>query len=341
MKTIVLVLLAPALSLAQSLATVIDNLGHGELETVTTTTTTTTTTVTTTTLATALTPAFKFTSPLLNKIMADQAPASNLPFWYGFRWNRKIHPQLDEWTEFLYKEIDTHGSGLLETNPEGVTNFCPNYEKLNRDERVLFWMKLTTVLMSFESGYDPTKTYDDSSNVGGDEKVISTGLLMLSHESVMPDKYDCNMISPIKSIGDQDLKDPKKNMACGIRVMNYWVKTDKVMADRDETSWKGMARYWGPFRHLMLKKDEDGLWSALLKRVPRWEAESDQRDQFLQQSVKTALQTSGPNIDKKVWEAASSRTPHPSMMEDKYKAEESHKFSSMVRLMNQTGFCYK
>ena len=127
--------------------------------------------------------------------------------------------------------------------------------------------------------------------------------------------------------------------------MNRWVKLDGVIADRadndkGEEVWKGLARYWGPFRHKMLKKDQEGLWGALLKRVPRWQEENNIRDQFLSAAVTTALGKPEP-LDRRIWEASSCKVPHPSMMDERYKKEESHKFSSVVRLMNQTAFCYK
>ena len=316
---------------------------------------TTTTTITTTSTTTSTFPAFapvpkgqtyNFTSPLLNKIMHGQGPASDLPFWYGYRWNRKIHSVMDEWTEFLYKEIEANAPALVESTPEDASKFCPNYEKLNKDERILFWMKMMTVLMSFESGFSPQKSYDDTKNISGAKiKVVSSGLLMMSHESVMPAPYQCDMIDPDKDKGSLDLFDPKKNMACAVRMMNRWIAHDKVIADRSENPegevvWKGLPRYWGPFRHTMLKKDEEGLWEVLLARVPRWQAESDARDAYISKAVTEALEISQP-IDKKVWEASSSRNPHPSMLDEKYNKEESHSFSSIVRLMNQTAFCYK
>ncbi len=316
------------------------------LETVTTTTTMTTTTVTTTTLKKSANPNGPFTSSILNNIVRGQGNPSNLPYYYGYRWNRTIHPVMDEWTEFLYKEIDANAPGLLEKTPQDATKFCPNFEKLNREERVLFWMRLMTVLMAFESEYNPKKTYDDTKNVKNAKgQILSSGLLMMSHESVMPDYYDCHMISPVKAQGDKDLLDPKKNMACAVRMFNHWITYDGIIADRSENAkgevvWKGLPRYWGPFRHLMLKQDSDGLWGALLKRVPRWQEESTARDEYLMTTVSEAFGKGGP-VDKRIWEANSSKIPHPSLLDEKYNKEESHRFSSIVRLMNQTAMCYR
>jgi hypothetical protein len=201
--------------------------------------------------------------------------------------------------------------------------------------------------MSFESGYDTNKFFDDTKNVdpGSKDKVISSGLLMMSHKSVMPEAYGCQMISPDKDIGSQDLFDPKKNMACAIRIMNHWVKTDGVIADRSDNAngevvWKGFARYWGPFRHPMLKKDEAGLWGVMARRTVSWQAENEIRDSYLLDAVNAAIKTSGA-VDKKIWEASSCRAPHPSLLDERYSVQESHRFTSIVRLMNQTSFCYK
>lgn len=314
------------------------------------TTTTTTLTTTTTTVKKTANANGPFTSPILNDIVHGQGNASNLPYYYGYRWNRSIHPVIDDWTEFLYKEIDANAPGLLEKTPKDATKFCPNYEKLSREERVLFWTRMMSVLMAFESEYRPEKTYDDTKNVKSAKgKIISRGLLMMSHESVMPAYYDCNMISSDQTQGDKDLHDPKKNMACAVRMINHWVTYDGVIADRSENAkgevvWKGLPRYWGPFRHLMLKQDPESLWATLARRVPLWQAESTARDEYLTGTVSDAVEKGGP-IDKKVWEANGSKTPHPSLMEEKYKSDpnlkESHRFSSIVRLMNQTAMCYR
>jgi hypothetical protein len=152
MRLAVLFFLTPLVALAQTAPRAALNLDLSALrdpesaQVVTTTTTITTTTTSTTVISTTTTTlplpvpptTFQFTSPLLNKIMAGQGPASDLPYWYGFRWNRKIHPVIDDWTEFLYREIDTNAPTLVESVPTDAAKFCPNFTKLNRDEKVLF-----------------------------------------------------------------------------------------------------------------------------------------------------------------------------------------------------------
>lgn len=288
-----------------------------------------------------------FTSPLLSAVMMGQSEASNLPYWYGYRWNRKIHPMVDEWTEFLYKEIDKNADHLINGKPpEDIQVFCPQYASLDRDERVVFWLKLASVLMSFESEYHPTKTYDDTKNVPGAKgPVISTGMMMMSHASVMPTPYQCTMINSNPEEGQKDLLDPKKNMACGIRIMNRWIKEDNVIAgvekgDDGKPKWIGMPRYWGPFRHPMLRNDPEGLHTVMKKRAQRWQQENQQRDDYMLKIVNESLAVS-PTLDKKIWEGVWGKIMHPSLITEKYKNEESHRYTAIVRLMNQTAICYK
>lgn len=311
----------------------------------------TTTTTTTTTL-----PSKKFTSELLLKVMDGKSPASILPYWYGYAWNPAksiVQPVADKWTEAIYKEIMESAPALTDEGPKDIKRICPNYLKMSKDARALFWVKMISTLASFESGFRAGATFDDTQNVisnDGDKdevsQIISTGLLQISHLSSQQDQYRCDMISANPVQGNKDLKDPIRNLQCGVRIFNHWIETDRVIAfspknnEEGRPIWRGIARYWGPFRHPTLADSANDYWEILSNRFERWVDESKKRDAYLFTEFKEK-KANGESWKISDWEARQSSTPHPSFLEDKYKNEESHRFTTMVRIMTQTAPCYE
>src|SRR5829696_2457230 len=70
--------------------------------------------------------------------------------------------------------------------------------------------------------------------------VISRGLLQISKES--GNGYGCGIVN------EMVLHDPATNIACGVRIMARWIGQDGYIARRQNGKWRGLARYWSPFR---------------------------------------------------------------------------------------------
>ena len=301
-----------------------------------------------------------FTSQLYRQVYAGQKPASFLPFWHGYHfWNKSVGaeviPQLTFWTEHLYTEV-SKAKNLVTVNPKGIRHLCPNYVNLDREKRILFWTRLISIMASFESSYDTRTTFNEPTMKG----VKSVGLLQLSNFSSAIPEYQCSMIVPpevahnrnllyqdhYRRIISQNLMDPRKNLSCGVRIMNYWIGRDGVMVDniKDQDGkryWRGLARFWGVFRHPKLKDGSTAgsFWDEVDARRPRWQEQSRKRDALTAELLKEVRRRNEPwgNFD---WKMKSSSVPHPSLMEDYYEQYEQHRLTAIVRLANQTGFCY-
>jgi len=154
------------------------------------------------------------------------------------------------------------------------------------------------------------------------------------------------MIDRDPTQGQKDLFDPKKNLSCAVRIINYWVGHDDTMVefvdngDSSDDYWKGLARYWGVFRHKRIKDDPQDYWTAILNRQQRWQEAGVKRDQFILARYKVANENDDAWTNKD-WEAQGTPGAHPSLLEDKYDDEESHPLTSMLRLVNQTAVCYQ
>jgi hypothetical protein len=95
-------------------------------------------------------------------------------------------------------------------------------------------------MTEFESGHRPATSFQEAFNDAQGNNVISRGLLQLSIESA--NAYGCGFANAM------EIHDPKKNLSCGIRILNRWVGTDQRLAGRINTKWLGGARYWSVLR---------------------------------------------------------------------------------------------
>jgi hypothetical protein len=143
-----------------------------------------------------------------------------------------------EWSKIAYKAIDELGLDLMSITPRDVDYFCPTFHRIDRKR---FYANLLSNLAYFESQFDPNETVQENYlGVGPDP--YSRGLLQLSVESANSSKYDCGIRKP------EELYDPEVNIRCAVKIMNFWIKNDGVIFGGYRGNWKGMARFWSPFR---------------------------------------------------------------------------------------------
>lgn len=145
------------------------------------------------------------------------------------------------WTVYAFNALETLGPGLLSQTPADIADYCANYRNLDLANKKNFWVYFISSITQFESAFDPTSVYQESFDNSAGEPVLSVGLLQLSIEDARP--YKCAEIQT-----SADLKDPLKNLACGIRIFNRWIAGDGVIRS-NVGGWKGAARYWSTIRN--------------------------------------------------------------------------------------------
>lgn len=144
------------------------------------------------------------------------------------------------WTDHVDRELEVLGEDLLDVIPADASLFCPKYKKLSYAQRKHYWAFLISSMVRFESNFDPKLSFKESFNDSQGKPVISRGLLQISIES--GNAYGCGFKTT------QDLHDPKKNLSCGIRILNRWLGRDGRIAGKVGGAWKGGARYWSVLR---------------------------------------------------------------------------------------------
>lgn len=151
------------------------------------------------------------------------------------------------------------GREMLDASPKDVAEYCPQYKDLGLNARRRFYVALFAGLAKFESAYKDSVTYEESCKDSKGKRipeekapkgcgikdaqgkyVVSRGQLQISKESA--NSYGC------KISDSKELHDPKVNIECGNRIAKKWIAQDGVIAGGSSGAWKGMARYWSPFR---------------------------------------------------------------------------------------------
>jgi hypothetical protein len=171
-----------------------------------------------------------------------QAPVTNRPLWESARRDSQT------WTTHAAQVIQTSADYLLR-GTDDVVRFCPRYHWLPASSRVQFWIFLTSAITKYESGFSPTARYLEST-MGTDpvtgRPVYSEGLLQLSYQDKLAYPF-CNDFDwrSDKKLSAQDPRktifDPFKNLACGIRILDYQARRYHLIAfDR--------SQYWAVLR---------------------------------------------------------------------------------------------
>ncbi len=156
-------------------------------------------------------------------------------------WDGK-HPDSLRWTRATVLAIEEHGEDMLTSMPSDIDSYCPRFRGLQRQEKIAFWVHLISAIAQKESGMDPTKEYREGFENSKQERVMSRGLLQLSLESANHPKYGCGFAS------EAEIEDPIKNLTCGVRILNHWMRMEPVISRGTEKEWYGASKYWGVLR---------------------------------------------------------------------------------------------
>lgn len=141
------------------------------------------------------------------------------------------------WTQHAMNVVDKYGASLV-AGAKDVTDFCPAYFSLDRDQKIGFWVYLVSAIAKYESAFDPTCRFKEP-GMGNDpvthQSVYSEGLLQLSYQDSLGYKF-CDEFdwAADSKLGTKDpnrtILDPFKNLSCGIRILNSIVARKGLIA---------------------------------------------------------------------------------------------------------------
>jgi hypothetical protein len=157
------------------------------------------------------------------------------------------HPDAVNWNGYVDEGIERYGQALLK-GPADVEDFCPMYHRVGSREQLNFWIQLFAGITKYESNFDPTMRYTEST-MGTDpvtgEQVRSEGLLQLSYQ----DRINYRVPQGVcafdwqhdKQLGLKDMNrtifDPKMNLVCGIWILNDQVARKGKIALSSGVYW--------------------------------------------------------------------------------------------------------
>ena len=144
-----------------------------------------------------------------------------------------------QWSLAALSALRGPAGTLPEIVPDDISTWCPAYPSASREDREAFWVGLVSTLAKHESTYRPTA-------VGGGG--LWYGLLQILPSTAR--LYNCQARSGAA------LKDPRMNLACGLRIMARTVARDGVVS----RNMRGVAADWGPF-HSRAKREDMIAWT--------------------------------------------------------------------------------
>ena len=159
------------------------------------------------------------------------------------RWDHR--PEGRRWTEAKFAALETDGRALIETVPQDISTFCPNYASADEDGRKAFWTALFSGLAGYESTWRP-----EAAGAGGRYR----GLLQIWPTSAR--NYGCDLSHP------NGLYDGATNLRCAARIAAQAVKRDQVVVG-GPGNWGGVAKDWPPMRDARKRADIAGFTRAI------------------------------------------------------------------------------
>lgn len=132
--------------------------------------------------------------------------------------------------------------GLTELSVSDAERFFPGAgTSLTEDQ----WVSLMSAMARYESSFNPNTQFRESFNNSRGERVVSTGLMQVSYESVngyrQADGSRFNVTT-------QQLLSPKTNLNAAAAILKRWVSVDGSIAGRTGGQDRGGARYWSVLR---------------------------------------------------------------------------------------------
>lgn len=169
---------------------------------------------------------------------APAKPAASRPAlpWEGWLVKRK------EWSNQVYQSVEQYFESLDLAND--MERFCPSYNKLEKNERVVAWAVLFTQIALHESSWNPLSRMKEpqlkNDSITG-VTVVSEGLMQLSYQDVKWASFCEFDWEKDKGLPEKDprktILDPRKNMACGIGIMARQVKRSRLIAMKEDVYW--------------------------------------------------------------------------------------------------------
>lgn len=176
-------------------------------------------------------------------------PPSSFKF-QPLAWESRVSGSAN-WSNYIYTIIRSEEPQMLGQNvADDIETFCPQYRSLSDDQRLNFWGQLFAGMAKFESSWNPTTRYTETT-MGIDpvtgNQVVSEGLLQLSYQDEISYSMDCGFDwSKDKLLSHTDPKktifSPYNNLRCGIKIMARQLRNKRAITLTSGIYWAVLSR---------------------------------------------------------------------------------------------------
>lgn len=157
------------------------------------------------------------------------------------------------WEKHAHEEVLKRGWDKLDLKDE--KEFCP--QGLSANGAVNF-VAFLSAIVKHESNFRPSLEYKEKFHDRFGNRVISTGLFQISHESTRY-SYKCMLLNDDLKTGHPQLKDPLINISCAIHIMDVLFKKYDRVAGKIDGTWQGGSRYWAVLRSPLIDRVKSTL----------------------------------------------------------------------------------
>jgi len=146
----------------------------------------------------------------------------------SYSYSQKTFPR--EWVQFMHEEIQAKRTYLLNDQnlssqvKADIKSLCPQYLNMNSDDKTKFWALFMGSVAWPESAWDPKTMYMEPAPL----YYYSIGLLQLSYQKDEGHGEECQFPS------QEAVKDPLRNLRCGLKIMENQVRNRKKLFTPDE-----------------------------------------------------------------------------------------------------------
>lgn len=168
-----------------------------------------------------------------------------------------------EWTTITLNAVQKNFSKL--DNASDIALFCPDYEKLEQEQKKIVWGELIVALAYYESGWNPNAQLTEI-GLGTDAvthlTVVSEGLLQLSYGDTRWAKWCAFDWEADKTNTDNPtILKPRNNLECGVGILaNQIAKHGRITLAH--------GAYWSVLKLTHKNKRIDGIARMVKQAAP-------------------------------------------------------------------------
>jgi hypothetical protein len=137
----------------------------------------------------------------------------------------------DDLRPMIREALNMRGQQLLALTPTDIADFCPNIDMQNTENRARFWEDFFLAYINLESGRNPSASFVD--RIQDPSKVRGQMYRSVEHVGLMQVSTEASTMVGCVARSRRDLRDPQKNITCGVQIMNQLIPVSNSGSIRD------------------------------------------------------------------------------------------------------------